>query len=68
MTQPSKLQPADEYRIMAQAHLANAPEIRDFLEKCKACGLPTHDREDALNAQCEFCTNFLQQFFPDAAR
>lgn len=60
------LQPAPQYKEMAEAIVRNAPDVRDYLQKCKACGLPADDRIEAHEAQVEFATKFLRNFFPDA--
>lgn len=65
MPLPPPLQPPDEMREMAQAYLGNAAHLRDYLERCAACGLPTETRVATLNQQCEFCDRFLKQFFAD---
>lgn len=60
------LQPSEQYREMAEAIVRNAPDVRDFLSKCKDCGLPAEDRIAAHEAHVEFATKFLRNFFPDA--
>lgn len=62
---PQVLMPPPQYRDMAQAVLNNAAGIHEYLNACEACGLPVQDRRDTLNAQCEFCKAFIQQFWPE---
>ena len=42
------------------------PQVMEFLEKCKACGLPIEDRQAAMQSQCDFCKAVFENFFPES--
>jgi len=59
------LQPAPNYRELAQSVLDNAPAVRNFLVACANCGLPADERIRAHEQAVQFAQAFIHNFYPN---